>query len=361
MTPRDRRLARVAGALAVLAAIAAGAVAVWAVGRSDDPPATTTTTSTTTSSTVPAPSGATAPLTGLPVDAADDRSVLGVKVDQHPGITTFSGIERADIVYEELVEGGITRCLALFQSQDAERVGPVRSLRSSDFDLAASLGEPIIAFSGANRHTLEAASQEPFVTYTPDSSGGSEVFRRDRALRAPHNLFLTTVGVREHATGSGSARTPFAHAGPSDVTPPGLPVAGVHIRFSASTEVLFTWDDERGEWLRRAHGRAHVDDADRQLGVDVVLVVDSLYRHAPWDVRQPELVSVGGGDGLVLWDGQVTAVRWTRAAAAEPFTFTTTDGTPLAIPAGRSWVAFAPPGAATPLGATEVDRLSTGA
>lgn len=357
MTQRDRRLAWVAGALAALAALAGTAVAVSVATRSEV--TTTTEAEATTTTAAPSGSGATAPLTGLPVDAVDTRSVLGVKVDQHPGITTFSGLERADIVYEELVEGGITRCLALFQSQDAERVGPVRSLRSSDFDLAAGLGEPIIAFSGANRPTMTAAEREPFVTYTPDSRGGEQVFRRDRELRAPHNLFLSTAGVREHATGSGPARSPFEHASPADATPDGLAVAGVRIRLSTSSEVVFTWDPQRGEWLRRAHGRVHVDDTGRQLGVDSVLVVDSEYAHAPWDRSQPELVSVGRGDGLLLSDGRAIALRWTRTSASAPFTFTGADGAALAVPAGRTWVVFAPPGGATALSAEEVSDLPT--
>jgi hypothetical protein len=333
-----RRGAWIAVAVVVLAAVGVGT---WFLVRdateSDDVPATTSTTATT--------EPLLAPLTGEPTDAEPQRAVA-VKVDAAPNVTRFSGLERADLVYEVLVEGGITRQMALFESEDADRVGPVRSLRTSDFDLVENLGDPIVVFSGADDLTLGAALAALDTPFTEGSPGSADAFRRDTSLRAPHNLFVSTTAVREAIGEPGTIRRPFNH-GPG---PAGAPVGAVRIAFSTSTVVEFRWDEGRGEWLRTKDGRAQTDDADVQLGVDTVLVLDSEYTSPPWDPTSPQLESVGEGGGLLLGDGVLSPVRWARANPLLPFTLTDAVGAEVALPPGRTWVAFAPPGSSEALG-----------
>jgi hypothetical protein len=342
----------VLGGIVALVA-ASGAAGAWWLVRDEgaEPPTTTSTTSTTSAPT------AFAPLTGLPVDTVDLRAALGVKIDMAPEVTRFAGLERADMVDELLVEGGITRGLALFQSQDAASVGPVRSLRTSDFDLVANLNDPIVAFSGADELTLQASRAAPFVPYTPDSPGADQVFRRDRSIRAPHNLFLSTDGVRKHVTDAGTVVAPFDMARPTDPAPRGLPVPGVQIRFSTSTTVAFTWDPARQEWLRWVRGGKPVDFGGSQLGTDNVVVLDMVYGNPPWDRNSPELVSVGRGTGQLLSGGSVTPVRWERPTADTPFTLTSADGVEVRIPSGRTWVAFPPAGVTSTLDDRAVQDL----
>ena len=355
MTPRDRRLAWITGIVAVV--VVAVGVAAFVRSGSDDAP--TTDSPSTTSAPGSTVAGSTAALTGLPVTTYDPRPALGVKIDEAPGITAFEGLERADLIYEEQVEGGITRCLAVFQSQDAPNVGPVRSLRTSDFDLAENLGHPIIAFSGADKLTLKASKSAPFVPYTPDSSGASKVFHRDRSRKPPHNLFLSTAGVRDNATGAGEVQAPFTHSPPGSPPLAGLPVDGVRIRFTDAVDVAFTWDDARHEWLRWVNRKAHVDGTDTQLGVDSVLILDVVYGHPAWDPTEPELVSVGGGTGLLLSDRTVSTVRWERDTAASPFTLRDADGAMVGLPPGRTWVALPQGGATSMMDAAAIAALGT--
>lgn len=356
MSRRDRRLAWITAAIAAI--VVAVGVAAVVTSRSDD--TTSTDSPGTTPTTATTLVGPTAALTGLPVDTYDPRPALGVKIDETLGVTAFEGLEQADLIYEELVEGGITRCLAVFQSQDAPKVGPVRSLRASDFDLAANLGRPIIAFSGADKLTFEAADLAPFVPYTPDSTGASDVFHRDRSRKAPHNLFLSTGGVRANAVGAGEVEPPFAHTSPGAPAPAGLPVDGVRIRFTESVDVAFTWDDARQEWLRWSNGDPHVDGTNTQLGVDSVLILDVTYGHPAWDATQPELISVGSGAGRLLSKRAATAVLWERATPASPFTLRDTDGAVVGLPPGRTWVALPPGDATSMLDAAAVDALRAG-
>jgi hypothetical protein len=333
----------VVAVVVVLAAVGVGtAFLVRTAGDSGEAPATASTTTTTEQPP------RFAPLTGEPTDAEPQR-VVAVKVDAAPNVTRFSGLERADLVYEVLVEGGITRQMVLFESEEADRVGPVRSLRTSDFDLVENLGDPIVVFSGADDLTLGAALAALDTPFTEGSPGSEDAFRRDTSLRAPHNLFVSTTAVREAVGEPGTVRRPFTHgAGPA-----GAPVAGVRIAFSRSTVVEFRWDEDRGEWLRTKDGRAQTDDGDVQLGVDSVLVLDSEYTSPPWDPTSPQLESVGEGGGLLLGDGVLTPVRWSRANPLLPFTLTDAAGAEVALPPGRTWVAFPPPGVTSSVPAPE--------
>lgn len=338
---RGRRTAWIVAA--VLAVVVAAGVVAWLVLRGGDTAGGPTPTSSTTTTTTQPPR--LAPLTGLPTDTPDRRAVV-VKVDAAPNVTRLSGLERADMVYEVVVEGGITRQLALFESADAERVGPVRSLRTSDFDLVENLGDPIVVFSGADDLTLDAALSAVDTPFTEDSAGADVAFVRDRSLRAPHNLFVDTAAVRAEVGEPGSIRSPFAHgAGPA-----GAPVAGIRIRYSFATTVQFDRDEERGEWLLERNGSVITDDQELRLGVDNVLVLDSTYTTPPWDDTAPQLESVGSGGGLLLGEGTLAPVRWDRANALLPFTLTDGAGAPVALPPGRTWVAFAPPGSASVVG-----------
>ena len=106
-------------------------------------------TSTAPTTTTPKTLGLVAPLTGLPdVSAAiAQRPALIVKIDNDAAAPPQSGLDQADVVYEEVVEGGITRYMAIFQSQDASPVGPVRSVRGTDSDIVRPIGG-LFAYSG---------------------------------------------------------------------------------------------------------------------------------------------------------------------------------------------------------------------
>src|SRR4029078_2856885 len=141
---RCRRAAVAAVALSLLGAACGGGGKKEAASSTTQPP---------TPSTGPAPAvdATAAPLTGLPRDpAAPVRAALIVKIDNAPKARPQAGINDADIVVEEGVEGGVTRFATLFHSKDAASVGPVRSARSTDLLFAQQLGRPLFSYSGAN-------------------------------------------------------------------------------------------------------------------------------------------------------------------------------------------------------------------
>ncbi|HEY1279471.1 MAG TPA: DUF3048 domain-containing protein, partial [Acidimicrobiales bacterium] len=153
MTLRRTPLVTLAGVAALVAAACSGGSKAAEPTTTATTPAPTTTTSTSTTSTTVAATTTTAPvaryaLTGLPVDdpATQNRPALVVKIDNHPEARPQTGLNQADVVYEEMVEG-ITRFFAVFQSADSTPVGPIRSARTTDVNIVAGLSKPLFAWS----------------------------------------------------------------------------------------------------------------------------------------------------------------------------------------------------------------------
>ena len=117
---------------------------------------------TTTTTAAPAPA---CPLTGVPAPAGSvpQRPAMAVKIDNYPAGRPQSGLDKADIIFEEPVEGGITRFAAVFQCQDSALIGPVRSARNIDIGILGQLGSPLLAHVGGINPVLANINASPIV------------------------------------------------------------------------------------------------------------------------------------------------------------------------------------------------------
>ena len=167
-------------------------------GDHDRPTRRTTTSSTTTSTstTTTVPVVVRKPLTGEPVSSADEiiaRPALVVKIDNHPQARPQSGLNKADIVFEEIVEGTLTRFAAVFHSSDADPVGPIRSGRSQDVDMLGPLNGPVFAWSGGNGGVRNLIRNSDFINLDAGFTPG--YYRRSGRGGAPHNLYSSTAAL----------------------------------------------------------------------------------------------------------------------------------------------------------------------
>ncbi|HEX6569569.1 MAG TPA: DUF3048 domain-containing protein, partial [Acidimicrobiales bacterium] len=120
-----------------------------------------------------------------------DRPALFVKIDNVERARPQAGLDQADIVFEERVEGNLTRLAAVFHSTDAAVVGPVRSVRTTDLELVPLFGRVLFAASGGNRGVLPQLHAADVVDVGANVS--PEGFYRDHGRPAPHNLFTSTL------------------------------------------------------------------------------------------------------------------------------------------------------------------------
>ena len=160
------------------------------------------------------------------------RPVLAVKVENTDEAYPLAGLERADVIYEEPVEGSITRFAALFQCRDAAKVGPVRSARTTDPRILVQYSdEPLLAYSGANPTVAAALEKAGVVSLTETSA--NEAFVRDESRSAPHNLFASTKKlycVRQAVRGgllSAGGRLPIRRGGAGPEQAADVRVGGV--------------------------------------------------------------------------------------------------------------------------------------
>lgn len=274
------------------------------------------------------------PLTGLAGDVPN-RPAMVVKIDNGSRARPQSGLDVADIVVEEEVEGGVTRFAAIFHSTNAI-VGPVRSGRTTDIGVLVSLGNPLLLYSGANEVTDALLLDRSNVQNR--NAGRSSGYWRNRSRRAPSNLYSDTAP--HWASASGGPPPPmFAYRPAGASSAAGDPVSGLTVSYRAN-RASWTWDGSA--WLRSQGGRAHVAASGARISAANVVVVET--RKVDTGMVDssgavvPEFVFVGAGRATVFTDGKKIVGTWTRQTLASVATLTTTDGSVIELTPGRTWI-----------------------
>jgi hypothetical protein len=334
-TARPRLLLVLAGAVVLL-------VGALLVLRRDDEPDARTASPTTPTTTPPA----VLPLLGTPGEPPD-RAAMGVKLDNTDNGRPQTGVGQADIVFEEMVEGGLTRLLAVFHSQDPDDLGPVRSARSTDLTVLAELGWPLFAWSGANP-TFRAAVEDADLADV-GYSAVPDAYRRDSDRRAPYNLFADPAELRDAVDAGAPPPMLFAYRAADEPLSgtDALPASGFRAS-TLATSIDWTWNASTGLWERTQNDTPHLDSAGERVAVPNIVVRATPYRDS--GVRDstgavvPEAVAVGQGDAWLLSDGKAQPARWSKTSDDAPTLYTTTDGQPLRLTPGQTWIEMLPPG-----------------
>lgn len=305
--------------------------------------APTTAAPTTAAPTTPPPTTVPAiprqPLTGeLLGDWSEvtNRPALVVKIDNAPAARrNHTGLALADIVFEEIVEGSITRFAAVFHTQDADPVGPIRSGRSQDVDLLTALRNPLFAWSGGNPGVTRLIAGSSFVDlnwqHTPNT-----YYRGPGST--PHNLYSSTQRLWSHI--------PYGHPGappqqfqylPDGAAFAGDPIAGVDVRMRG-IDVAWDWAPSIGQFVRSQEGAPHNDKTYGRIHARNVVMMVVEYQPSQIDTRSPEAQTIGNGPVYVISDGRAIEGRWWREANDQPIHLLDTAGQPLLLNPGITWV-----------------------
>jgi len=307
----------------------------------------TTTTSAATTTTLAPP---TAPLTGLP-DASGGsrtRSALSVKVENTDAARPQAGIEQADVLYEEVVEGGITRFVAMFNSEVPPVIGPVRSVRQEDPDIVWPVGG-IFAYSGGAPVNVDAINAAPVKAV--DENNGDVLVRNESSQPsrdAPHNLY--GLGPELFALGGDPKPPPALFGYVANGSPPvtGQGVLNFHVGFDPGYDPTWTWDGATGTWVRAIGGTPQTVTGSGHISPANVVVQFTQY------TAEGEAQTVGEGDVWVFTDGVMRTGRWVRPDRAQPAKYVDAAGNPILLRPGRTWVELLPIGAAVDVTAAPV-------
>jgi hypothetical protein len=295
----------------------------------------------------------TAPLTGIESDEdLGERPLLITKIDNSPPARPQSGLDVADVVFEELVEGGVTRFIALVHSELPRELGPVRSARPVDVELASGYAAAGgMAYSGARDEVQERLRRSPLVLLTEGQPG----FFRTGERRAPHNLYLRTEDAVAELADRGAtppaddARWRFesdppdgATTCPDDADDCVDPGDAVTVEMSTSFRTGFTYDPEAEVYRREQNGAPMEVTGEGRVGAaNVVVLATEHYVGGCCDTAgnaYDETRITGEGRAVVLRDGRWYEARWEKADATAPLRLLGDDGEPFPLKPGRTWV-----------------------
>jgi hypothetical protein len=269
---------------------------------------------------------------------------LAVMIENLPEARPHYGLALADVVYEALAEGGISRFMALFMTQDADMVGPVRSTRHYFVYLAAEY-EASLVHVGAS--PLGYASLGATRIRSVNESYGDPGFWRAANRVAPHNAFTATYDAR--AVADSKREVDPGNWGPLEFRDPqasgtGLPISTMEIRYPGGYNASYWHEPESNTYLRWMEGRAHVDalTGTQMAPKNVIVQVvgdDVIDRDGRLEVEQ-----IGEGTAYYFVGGQMLEGVWSKASYGNPTIFWDTAGNRMRFdPTGPTWIQMVPP------------------
>lgn len=317
-----------------------------ACSGSSPPPAGTTTPQPSASVVaVKAPTAATCPLTGLPQRKHQlaARPPLAVKIDNVSPALPQAGVNGADVVVEELVEGGLTRLMAIFQCNKVPVVGPIRSARISDADILALLHGSVLGYSGANPADIPPiVAHGDTVLISQDADG--QLFYRDSSRAAPHNVFSSTKKILHAGIAKRhnlKAPKPMFRYGAVD--PAAKRARQVFLQWPAAS-ALWTWS--KNKWLRTQDGSPdHLASGSQISTTNVVIMSVNIASTGLHDVlgnASPLDVTVGSNPVWVLRNGKMVKGTWKRPKVTSPLTLRDKKGRIIDLAPGRTWIELLP-------------------
>lgn len=293
-----------------------------------------------------------APLTGLadPTGASLKRCAVTVKIDNTQAGHPKYGVDQADVVYEEVVEAGITRLAAIFNSQTPDRVGPVRSVRKTDQSLVRPI-RGVFAYSGGAPYAIQSINSAPVVQL--DESRAGPLMFRDHSRNAPWNLY---------------ARVDFMYSKCGPIVPPpalftyraahapvaGVPTTSVRVGFlgggafyrgSPSFAVTWNWDAPSGTWKRSIFGSPETVASGVQFAPKnvVVMFVNYVGGDPSHGNEGAEAVLTGTGKAIVFTAGKEITGTWSRPDATRPAQLLDGAGQVIPLTPGQTWVELPEP------------------
>ena len=327
------RIALIAAAVAAVLVAAGIGLAAVISGRESDP---VTTSSIAAESPTPSPTRttttpqkATDPLTGGEVS---DHGVIAAKVENIAAARPQVGLARADITFIQEVEGAQTRLIAVYHSRFPERLGPIRSARSTDAQLLPLFGKPGLVYSGANS-SVQGKINKASIVAIPRST-------RDSRRVAPHNVFVNLAKIAKS--------TKLPKATPigwtfSENAPRGGTAKTVKVHVGHDT---FDFGYASGRYTVRWNGSRYADGDSGAITKADNVVIMKVRNHPDGnrDVRgTPSIQSdtVGKGAVTIYRDGRKIEGRWKRTKVSASIHFIDKSGKPIALKPGQTWVALA--------------------
>ncbi len=303
------------------------------------------------SSTLPHKPSTNCPLTGVPAPGhvVPQRPALAVKVGNDPNARPQSGLEDADIVVDTLAEGGIVRYIAIFQCHTSPAVGPIRSVRWTDWHILQELGHVDLAFVHGIDPDVNTVKSLPWICDLDEFSHGGAYFDNPNRV-APEATYASTAALWASCPKRSAPPPLFTYS----AAPPagGVPVSQVELVYNGyESDVIWQWSAAKHAWLHAyREGGAVVPDLDDQgirlsatnVVIEEVKITVGPYSESPGGPGDQESQTVGSGRAWILRGGRAYEVTWKRPALGDITRYIGANGKQIALQPGTTWLELYP-------------------
>jgi hypothetical protein len=281
-------------------------------------------------------------LSGLPVSPATNKlPITAVMVENNIAARPQSGLGSAGVVFEALAEGGITRFVALYQSDDSTSIGPVRSARP--YYISWILGfDADYAHVGGSPEALSDITQWNVKNMDEFANGSS--FERISSRQAPHNVYTSTAQLSQLETSKGYTSSTFTSWKRKTASPLKKPTAStINLTMSGPDyNDSYTYNPATNDYSRVNGGAPQIDaNNNQQIKVPVVIAIVVPESNGPLDSSNAyysEYQTIGSGSAYIFQDGGVTLGQWTKTSNTDNIQFTTTTGKTIPLNPGEVWI-----------------------
>lgn len=283
------------------------------------------------------------PLTGNEVtdEAATTKPATAIMLENSPDARPQSGLKQAEVVYEAIAEGGITRFLAIYQQNKPQLVGPVRSLRMYYVDWLAPY-DASVAHVGGSAAALQEIRNGSYRDIDQFFNPGSYWRATDRY--APHNVYtsferLDALNAEKGYTSS-APKAMNRHDSTASATPT---ATALQVTISGETyNSAYSYDAATNTYLRSQGGAPHLDREEGQIAPRVVIVIKTPMTLVQEDGWRQHYNTTGTGSATIFQDGTVQDVTWHKDARTDQYRFTAADGTAIPLARGQTWITVVP-------------------
>jgi hypothetical protein len=284
------------------------------------------------------------PTNSLSGRIGSDGPILVVKIDDTRAAHPQAGLEDADVIYIEQVEGGLTRLAVVYSSKIPAVIGPVRSARISDIEILEQFGRVAFAYSGAQKKLLPVIAAANLENLGAQRQS-REIYSNDPLRNAPTAMMLQAQTLMQKVKEqqlpvaiSKSAGWNFAESFDT-----GTAIAEAKVSWPANSYDA-VWSAAEKRWLLSHSGVPNLAASGIHLGastfvIQIVSITPSEYGDKFGGVT-PFTATVGSGRGYILRDGKYISALWERPTADVGTTWRTTQGEEIAFAPGQIWIAL---------------------
>ncbi|MFC5713917.1 DUF3048 domain-containing protein [Thalassorhabdus alkalitolerans] len=280
------------------------------------------------------------PLTGEQADSHIVNRPLAVIINNHPEARPQSGLQHADVVYEVLSEGAVTRFVAIYQSQQPVRIGPVRSARGYHIDLANGFDAFFVTHGWSPE--AERMLENNAAPYLSGLHHDGTLFQRSSDRSAPHNSYISYIDALSGLTSKGYEAEyevrplPFAEEETLEQT---AEASKAEINYLDQYDVTYTFDQQSGSYLRATDNKKDIDlETQEPITISNILILEAPHKEVDEQGRRSIELSTGG-NGILLQKGQAYDVEWKNIDGR---LLPVKNGKTVPLVPGNTWINIVP-------------------